>query len=116
MPNFEVLDAGISSALNKISHNSQFKRRISLEEEKSQKEARLLRGRLIAYLIYDHFRVTGIHDSVENCVDRGLCLFTRRKFFGRMTTQHIKTLYCNNREQNMKNESNIGVDSGNYLC
>ena len=34
MPNFEVLDARIASALNKIIHNSQFKRRISLEEQK----------------------------------------------------------------------------------
>ena len=33
MPNFEVLDASITSALNKIIHNSQFKRRISLEEQ-----------------------------------------------------------------------------------
>ena len=32
MPNFEVLDARIASALNKIIHNSHFKRRISLEE------------------------------------------------------------------------------------
>ena len=31
MPNFEVLDARIASALNKIIHNSHFKRRISLE-------------------------------------------------------------------------------------
>ena len=33
MPNFEVLDAKIASALNKIIHNSHFKRRISLEEQ-----------------------------------------------------------------------------------
>ena len=59
MPNFEVLDARIASALNKSSNNSQFKRRISLEEQKAQKEDRFLRGRQIAYLIYDHFRVTG---------------------------------------------------------
>ena len=69
MPNFEVLDARIASALNKIIHNSQFKRRISLEEQKAQKEDRFLRGRQIAYLIYDCFRVTGIHDSVENYTD-----------------------------------------------
>ena len=37
MPNFEVLDARIASALNKIIHNSHFKRRISLEEQKSPK-------------------------------------------------------------------------------
>ena len=34
MPNFGVLDARIASALNKIIHNSHFKRRISLEERK----------------------------------------------------------------------------------
>ena len=69
MPNFEVLDARIASALNKIIHNSHFKRRISLEEQKAQKQDRFLRGRQIAYLIYDHFRVTGAHDSVENYAD-----------------------------------------------
>ena len=69
MPNFEVLDARIASALNKIIHNSHFKRRISLEERKAQKQDRFLRGRQIAYLIYDYFRVTGVHDSVENCAD-----------------------------------------------
>ena len=37
MPNFEVLDARIASALNKIIHNSHFKRKISLEEQKAQK-------------------------------------------------------------------------------
>ena len=66
MPNFEVLDARIASALNRIIHNSHFKRRISLEEQKAQKEDRFLRGRQIAYLIYDYFRVIGANDSVEN--------------------------------------------------
>ena len=69
MTNFGVLDARIASALNKIIHNSHFKRRISLEEQKAQKQDRFLRGRQIAYLIYDYFRVTGIHDSVENYAD-----------------------------------------------
>ena len=67
MPNFEVLDARIASALNKIIHNSHFKRRISLEEQKAQKQDRFLRGRQIAYLIYDYFRVTGANCSVELC-------------------------------------------------
>ena len=53
MPNFEVLDARIASALNKIIHNSHFQRRISLEEQKAQKEDRFLRGKQIAFLIYD---------------------------------------------------------------
>ena len=59
MPNFEVLDARIASALNNIIHNSHFIRRISLEKQKAQKQDRFLRGRQIAYLIYDYFRVTG---------------------------------------------------------
>ena len=45
------------------------KRRISLEEQKAQKEDRFLRGRQIAYLIYEYFRVTGANDSVENYAD-----------------------------------------------
>ena len=69
MPNFEVLDARIASALNRIIHNSHFKRRTSLEEQRPQKQDRFLRGRQIAYLIYDHFGVTGANVSVENYVD-----------------------------------------------
>ena len=69
MPDFEVLDARIASALNKIIHNPHFKRRISLEEQKAQKQDRFLRGRQIAYLIYEYFRVTGANDSVENYAD-----------------------------------------------
>ena len=69
MPDFEVLDVRIASAPNKSIHNSHFKRRISLEEQKAQKQDRFLRGRQIAYLIYDYFWVTGIHDSVENYAD-----------------------------------------------
>ena len=37
MPDFEVLDAKIASELNRIIHNSHFKRRVSLEEQKAQK-------------------------------------------------------------------------------
>ena len=37
MPKFEVLDARIASALNRIIHNSHFKRRVSLEEQKPRK-------------------------------------------------------------------------------
>ena len=69
MPNFEVLDARIASALNKIIHNSHFKRRINLEEQKAQKEDRFFRGRQIAHLIYEYSRVTGANDSVENYAD-----------------------------------------------
>ena len=69
MPNFEVLDARIASALSKIIHNSHFKRRMNLEEQKALKQDRFLRGRQIACLVYEYFRVTGAHDSVENYAD-----------------------------------------------
>ena len=42
MPDFEVLDAKIASALNRIIHNTRFKRKVSLEQ-KAQKENRFLR-------------------------------------------------------------------------
>ena len=61
-PNFEMLDAKIASALNKIIQNSQFEKKVSLEEQEAQKEDRFLRGRRIAFMIYDNFRVTGAHD------------------------------------------------------
>ena len=54
----KYLMRGLLQPWNKIIHNSHFKRKISLEEQKAQKEDRFLRGRQIAYLIYDHFRVT----------------------------------------------------------
>ena len=60
--NFVMLDAKIASALNKI----------SLEE---QKEDRFLRGRQIAFMVYDYFRVTGAHDTVLEFADS--VIFTR---------------------------------------
>ena len=68
-PDFELLDARIASALNKIIQDTRFRRKVSLEEQKAHKEDRFLRGRQIAYLIYDYFRVTGADDSVENYAD-----------------------------------------------
>ena len=77
MPDFEVLGAKIASALNRIIHNSRFKRRISLEEQKAQKQDSFLRGRQIAYLIYDYFRVTGsqrfcrdLHRPIHYCCSK----------------------------------------------
>ena len=69
MPNFEVLDAKIASALNRIIHNTQFKRKVILEEQKAQKEDRFFRGRQIADLIYEYFQVTGANVSVDNYAD-----------------------------------------------
>ena len=80
-PNFELLDARIASALNRIIQNTRFKKKVSLEEIKAQKENRFLRGRQIAYLIYEYFRVTGANDSVENYADLFLQLFFEMTIF-----------------------------------
>ena len=69
LSNFEMLDAKIASALNNIIQNSHFKKKVSLEEQKAQKEGRFLRGRQIAFMIYDYFRVTGAHDTVLDYAD-----------------------------------------------
>ena len=63
-PNFEMLDAKFASALNKIFQNSHFKNKVSLEEQKAQKEDRFLRRRQIAVMVYHCFLVTGAHDTV----------------------------------------------------
>ena len=69
MPKLEVLDAKIASALNRIIHYTRFKRKVSMEEQKAQKEDRFLWGKQIAYLIYEYLRVTEANDSVENYAD-----------------------------------------------
>ena len=68
-PSLEMLDAQIASALNKIIQNSQFKKKVSLEEQKAQEEDRFLRATQIAFMIYDYLRVTGAHDTVLHFAD-----------------------------------------------
>ena len=64
-----MLDATIASALNKIIQNSYFKKKVSLDEQKAQKEDQFLRGRQIASMIYDCFQVNGAHDTVIDYAD-----------------------------------------------
>ena len=52
-----------------IIQNSQFKKKVSLEEQTARKEDRFLRGRQISFMIYDFFRVTGAHDTVLDYAD-----------------------------------------------
>ena len=62
-------DAKIARAVNKIIQHSHFKQKVSLEEQKAQKDGRFLRGRQIAFMIYDYVRVTGAHDAVLDYAD-----------------------------------------------
>ena len=68
-PDFEMLNARIASGLNKIFQNPFFKKKISLEEPKAQKEDRFPRGRQIAFMICDHFTIAGSHDAVLDFAD-----------------------------------------------
>ena len=52
-----------------IIQNSQFKKKVCLEEQKAKKEDRFLRGRQIAFMIDDYFRVTGAHGTVLDYAD-----------------------------------------------
>ena len=68
-PDFEVPDANIASALRKIISNSNFRRRVSVEDQRAQKHDRFLRGRQIAHVIYDHFQATGAYDAAQGLSD-----------------------------------------------
>ena len=45
-------------ALNKIIQHFHFKKKVSLEEQKTQKDDRFLRGKQITFMIYHCFRIT----------------------------------------------------------
>ena len=60
--NDEMLDAKIALALNKLLTSVHFGIRVSVEEQRAQKDDRFLRGRQIAYMIYEHFRATRASD------------------------------------------------------
>ena len=44
-------------------------KKVSLEEQKAQKADRFLRGREVAYLIFDYFQVTDVNESVLDYSD-----------------------------------------------
>ena len=53
---FEMLDAKMASALKKIISDPRFRRRVTVEEQRAQTyDWFFLRGRQIAYMIYDYF-------------------------------------------------------------
>ena len=42
-----------------------FRKKISVEEQRAQKDNRFLRGRQIAHLIYEYFRPSGSYDEIQ---------------------------------------------------
>ena len=68
-PYYEMLDAKIASALKKLLTSVHFRRRISVEGQRAQKDDRFSRGRQIAYMIYEHFRATGAFEALQGLSD-----------------------------------------------
>ena len=66
----DMRDAMSPSALKKLlDKHAHFRRRVSVEEQRAQKDDRFLRGRQIAYIIYEHFRATGVEKAVQGLSD-----------------------------------------------
>ena len=65
-PDYDMLDAMIASALKiLLDRHVHFRRRVTVEEQRAQKYDRYLRGRQIAYMIYEHFRATGAFEAIN---------------------------------------------------
>ena len=69
-PDFDMLDAMIASALKKLLNTQiHFRKRVSVEEQRAQTHDRFLRGRQIAYMIYEYFRATRACEAVQGLSD-----------------------------------------------
>ena len=65
-PDYDVLDAMIASAFKRLlNKHIHFRKRLSVEEQRTEKYDRFLRGRHIAHVIYKHFSATGAHETVQ---------------------------------------------------
>ena len=65
-----MLEAMISSALKKLLNTqSNFRKSVSVEEQRAQKHDRFSRGRQIAYITYEYFRLTGAYETVQGLAD-----------------------------------------------
>ena len=66
-PDYEELDLMMAAALKRCyDKQSHFRKKISVEGQRAQKDARFLRGKQIAYLIYEYFRPTGSYDEIQS--------------------------------------------------
>ena len=70
-PDYEKLDLMMESALKRcFDKQTHFRKKISVEEQRAQKDNRFLRGRQIAYLIYEYFRPAGPCDEIQGLSGR----------------------------------------------
>ena len=68
-PDYEELDLMMASALKRrYDKQTHFRKKISVEEQRAQKDNRFLRGRQIACLINEYFRPTGSYDEIKKII------------------------------------------------
>ena len=60
---------------NKIIQNSNFRKKVHLEEQKAQMDDRFFRGRQIAFMICEYFRVTSTHEAILDFSDLSSVIF-----------------------------------------
>ena len=66
IPDYDMLDAMIASALKKhLNTQMHFRTRLSVEEHRAQKSDRFLRERQMARMICEHFRAPGAHEAIQ---------------------------------------------------
>ena len=69
-PDFDMLDAMIASALKKLLYTqSNFEKRVSVEEQRAHNSDRFLRGRQIAHMVCSYFRATGAYEAAQGLSD-----------------------------------------------
>ena len=56
----------MAAALRKLfDKHTHFRKKVSIEEHRAEKNDRFLRGKQIAFMIYDHFRSTRFHEEIQ---------------------------------------------------
>ena len=66
---YDMLDAMIASVLKELLTHVHFRKRVSVKEQRAQKDERVLRGRQFAYMIFEHFQTTGACEAVQGLSD-----------------------------------------------
>ena len=79
VPDYEELDLMMASALKRCyDKQAHFRKKISVEEQRAQTDNRFLRGRQIACLIYEYFRLPPHTNRTQKkpIFDHRLCFFS----------------------------------------
>ena len=66
VPDYEELDLMMAAALKRCDEkHTHFRKKISVKEQRAQKDNRFLRERQISYLVHEYFRPAGSKDEIQ---------------------------------------------------